>query len=125
MFIRPRLIRTPVEPGAGIVDDVLFARKTNKKAACAALLSALRAGDPQTYALLYCSVFKERTLTPGPSRTGSLTAPERRAVRATTDIIPSGHKRVKAKTKGRCARLARNSLFLILRFQNTNGVRSS
>src|SRR5579862_3006005 len=104
MFIRPRLIRTPVEPGAGIVDDVLFARKTNKKAACAALPSALLAGDPQTYALLYCSVFKERTLTPGPSRTGSLTAPERRAVRATTAIIPSGVKPVKAKRPPRRAR---------------------
>ena len=34
------------------------------------------AGDPQTYALLHCSVFKERTLPPSPFRTGSLTAPK-------------------------------------------------
>lgn len=40
-----------------------------------------RAGDPQTYALLHCSVFKERTLPPGPFRTGSLTAPKGRGVR--------------------------------------------
>ena len=39
------------------------------------------AGDPQTYALLHCSVFKERTLPPGPFRTGSLTAPKGRGVR--------------------------------------------
>src|ERR1700694_323273 len=36
------------------------------------------AGDPQTYALLHCSVFKERKLPPGPFRTGSLTAPKER-----------------------------------------------
>src|ERR1700736_1309553 len=39
------------------------------------------AGDPQTYALLHCSVFKERTYPPGPFRTGSLTAPKERGVR--------------------------------------------
>src|SRR6202161_1160450 len=39
------------------------------------------AGDPQTYALLHCSVFKERTLPPGPFWTGSLTAPKERGVR--------------------------------------------
>src|SRR5665213_3596514 len=56
--------------------------RTHKNAGpCGTAHRSVRAGDPQTYALLHCSVFKVRTLPPGPFRTGSLTAPKGRGVR--------------------------------------------
>ena len=75
--------------GAGARGDRLNSRygDTLKNAAFAAHLSVSPCGDPQTYALLHCSVFKERTLTSGPLRTGSLTAPGGRDVRVTAAIV--------------------------------------
>jgi len=86
----------------GRADKNSLKRRTNKNAALAASACSPD-GDPQTYALLYCSVFKEQTPAPGPFRAGSLTAPNRRGARVTTDIIASGQGAVKAKS-GRSAR---------------------
>jgi len=69
--------------------------KQNKNAACAARSSVTPDGDPQTYALLYCSVFKERMLMRGPFRTGSLlTAPKWRFINITAAIVSPSHLRV-------------------------------
>jgi hypothetical protein len=72
----------PVEPGEPRhrIRFVLKPGQTKTRPLRTAHLSD-RAGDPQTYALLHCSVFKERTLPPSPFWTGSLTAPRRRGVR--------------------------------------------
>jgi hypothetical protein len=52
-------------------------------------------GDPQTYALLHCSVFKDQTPEPGLDRAGLLTAPQGRGTRVTANIISSALRRVK------------------------------
>jgi hypothetical protein len=71
--------------GAGIPNDasiILFSKSRSKQKRGFRLAFQLkRFRDPQTYALLYCSVFKEPTLPPSPIRTGSLTAPEWLGVR--------------------------------------------
>ncbi len=82
------LFRSTGGAGARRVRRVLVSKRQTKNAACAAHPSDSPSGDPQTYALLYCSVFKERTRTSGPTRTGSLTAPEMRDVRVTAIILP-------------------------------------
>jgi hypothetical protein len=69
---------------------------TTKNAALAAS-PAPPSGDPQTYALLCCSVFKGQTPAPGPLRAGSLTAPNRRGARVTTAILSPAARAVKAK----------------------------
>jgi hypothetical protein len=58
------------------------------KSASRRALSVLRYGDPQTYALLHGSVFKERIPTPDRTWSGSLTTPKWLGVRVTTAIIP-------------------------------------
>src|SRR5947209_13849407 len=75
-------VRTPGGAGGTAASSpfVLKPSQTKTRPFRAAHLSD-RAGDPQTYALLHCSVFKERTLPPSPFPTGSLTAPRTRGGR--------------------------------------------
>ena len=71
--------------GAGIPNDasiILFSNtRPNKKRGFRRAFRLIGHRDPQTYALLYCSVFKEPTLPPSPFRTGSTTAPQGQGVR--------------------------------------------
>jgi len=70
------------------------ARQTKKRGSRRAFICSPD-GDPQTYALLYCSVFKERMLMRGPFRTGSLlTAPKWRFINITAAIVSPSHLRV-------------------------------
>jgi hypothetical protein len=88
------LSQNPVEPGSERASAKISRSRGNKKAACAAPLPC-RVGDPQTYALLHCSVFKERTHPPSLVKAGSLTTPARRGVRVTAIRLSFRAKRVK------------------------------
>ncbi len=89
----------PVEPGEPQhrIRFVLKPGQTKTRPFRAAHRSD-RAGDPQTYALLHCSVFKERTLPPSPFRTGSLTAPRRRGVRVNEGYLITACPRCQHRT---------------------------
>ena len=86
--------REPVEPVISLraVFINLSFRRDKQKTPFGAFIVTRRVGDPQTYALLHCSVFKEHTPAPDPLRVGSLTAPIRRGARVTTTrITPCCH----------------------------------
>jgi len=87
-----------VEPGPGARRQKISQTKNKQKRGSrrARLLSG---GDPQTYALLHCSVFKEQTPEPGPCRAGLLTAPNRRGARVTANIIAPGQTPVKESSE--------------------------
>ena len=72
--------------GAGIPNNasiILFSNTRLKQKTRLSPRKFVRNGhrDPQTYALLYCSVFKEPTLPLSPFWTGSTTAPQGQGVR--------------------------------------------
>lgn len=109
LFIRRALVknctdcvsREPVEPVISLraVFINLSFRRDKQKTPFGAFILTRRVGDPQTYALLHCSVFKERTPTPNLFSSDLLASLFAVGAGVTTSIIPRWGSEVKRDSR--------------------------